>query len=128
MEHVKPLTIKALATLVVLYMVLGMGFGMAFENVLLITLVLGAVSYFAGDLIILPKTNNITATFSDAVVSFLVIVLMAMAFGFSFGEIVLYAILSATLITIFEFYFHIYIVNKEVGMNRTGDPKWQTDN
>ncbi|OLS38319.1 hypothetical protein BTR22_07490 [Alkalihalophilus pseudofirmus] len=128
MEHVKTLLIKGAATLVLLYLVLGLGLGMAFENVLVITLVLGVVSYVAGDLVILPKTNNKIATASDGVLAFIVIWLMGMAFGFSGGAMAITALVAAAVMGAFEFYFHAYIANKEVGMNRSGSPKWQTDN
>ncbi|SEI12081.1 Protein of unknown function [Halobacillus karajensis] len=73
MEHVKALLVKGMLTLVALYLVLGVGYGAPFVGVLLLTLVLGLVSYFSGDLFILPKTNNLTATFSDLGITFLIV-------------------------------------------------------
>ncbi|TMW71211.1 DUF2512 family protein [Alteribacter natronophilus] len=124
MEHVKPLAIKAVAALSVLFVVLGLGYGVSFVNVLLITLVLGAVSYLAGDLVILPKTNNIIATLSDAVVTFLVVWLMGMALAG--GAFLVPAIVTTVLIGVFEFYFHIYIANSKIGLNSPSGKSWET--
>ncbi|WP_368505244.1 DUF2512 family protein [Alkalihalophilus sp. As8PL] len=127
MEHVKTLLIKGVATLVLLYVVLGLGLGMAFEYVLFITLVLSIGSYIAGDLIILPKTNNKIATASDGGLAFIVIWLMGIAYGYSIGAMAITAIVAAAVMGVFEFFFHSYIAKKEIGRNGSGSPKWKTE-
>ncbi|PJN85301.1 DUF2512 family protein, partial [Bacillus velezensis] len=54
MEHIKALAIKGIMTIIILYLILGLGFRFTFGDVLLMTIVLGAVSYFTGDLYVLP--------------------------------------------------------------------------
>lgn len=97
MEHVKALAIKGIMTIVILYLILGLGFNFSFENTLFITIVLGAVSYLLGDLFILPKTNNITATLADLGVAFLVVWLMALAMGTAASTAALAAFFAAAL-------------------------------
>jgi ABC-type molybdate transport system substrate-binding protein len=62
------------------------------------------------------------------VLAFVVIWLMGIAFGFSGGAMAITTLVAAAVMDAFEFYFHAYIANKEVGMNRSGSLKWQTDN
>jgi hypothetical protein len=52
---------------------------------------------------------------------------MGIAFGFSGGAMAITTLVAAAVMDAFEFYFHAYIANKEVGMNRSGSPKWQKD-
>jgi hypothetical protein len=72
--------IKFVATLVLLYVILGAIGGLSFGSVLLITVVLGLVSYMVGDMLILAKTNNMTATMADLGLAFVLIWLMAASF------------------------------------------------
>ncbi|MED1603256.1 YndM family protein [Alkalihalophilus marmarensis] len=127
MEHIKALLIKGAATLVILYLILGLGLGMAFEYVLFITLVLGIGSYIAGDLIILPKANNKIATGSDLGLAFIVVWLMGIPYGYSIGTMAITAIIAAPVVGVFEFFFHTYISNKELGRYGSGNRKWKTE-
>lgn len=112
MEHVKALSIKGVMTLVVLWLVLGMGYDMSFWPMILVTtIVLGLVSYLAGDLGILPAAGNIMATISDLVLSFLVIWLLGLLMTDIDGSTVaVAAIISAVIIAIGEYLFHIYML------------------
>ncbi|MFC3038680.1 YndM family protein [Virgibacillus xinjiangensis] len=120
MEHGKALLIKGLLTLVALYLVLGIGYGMSFWNVLIITVVLGAISYFAGDLGVLPKNGNMMATMSDLGLTFVVVWLLGMALSsIAWESMAVAAIISALVIAGAEYFFHIYITrNGPVGHNR----------
>lgn len=55
MEHIKALAIKGIMTIIILYLILGLGFRFTFGDVPLMTIVLGAVSYFTGDLYVFAK-------------------------------------------------------------------------
>lgn len=115
-EHAKALALKGIMTLVVLYLVLGLGFEMSFVNVLIITVVLGAVSYVAGDMYILPKTNNMTATISDLGVAFVVILLMGMLLTtMSITTLAGAAAISALIMALGEYPFHIYLQKNDLG-------------
>ncbi len=119
MEHAKALAIKGIMTLAVLFIVLGLMFGMSFANVLLITVVLGLVSYFAGDLYILPKTNNVTATLSDLGMAFLVIWLLGVAVSsIGAGTLAGAAVITAVLLAVGENFFHDYLLKNYIGVNR----------
>ncbi|SFE08879.1 Protein of unknown function [Lentibacillus persicus] len=120
MEHGKALVIKGLLTLIALFIVLGLGFGVSFGNVLIMTAVLGIISYFAGDLGVLPKNGNIMASISDFGLTFLVVWLMGMLLAnIGFTTMAGAALISALVIAAAEYFFHIYITTKgPVGHSR----------
>lgn len=114
MIHGKALTIKGIATLIVLYLVLGLGYEVSFINVLLMTVILGVVSYALGDLYILPKTSNMTATMVDFGLAFLVVFLLGMGLtDLASGTLAGAALIVALIMAIGEYFFHIYFLKKE---------------
>ncbi|EIM09808.1 DUF2512 family protein [Bacillus atrophaeus] len=120
MVHVKALAIKGIMTIIVLYLVLGLGFNFTFGDTLLMTLVLGVVSYLLGDLYVLPKWNNMIATVADFGLAFLVVWLMGMplSMGLSPGMLALAALFAAIVMAIGEYFFHFYMMSKELGKPR----------
>ncbi|WP_121613046.1 YndM family protein [Mesobacillus foraminis] len=109
MEHAKALGIKALMTLVILYLVLGLGYQGDFGDVFILTLLLGIISYIAGDLFILPKAGNLIATVSDFVLSFLIIWGFGLMLNISNDNLVSGALFSALLVALGEWMFHSYM-------------------
>lgn len=120
MVHVKALAIKGIMTIIVLYLVLGLGFNFTFGDTLLMTIVLGVVSYLLGDLYVLPKWNNMIATVADFGLAFLVVWLMGMplSMGLSPGMLALAALFAAIVMAIGEYFFHFYMMSKELGKPR----------
>ncbi|ASS69753.1 DUF2512 family protein [Bacillus atrophaeus] len=120
MVHVKALAIKGIMTIIVLYLVLGLGFNFTFGDTLLMTIVLGVVSYLLGDLYVLPKWNNMIATLADFGLAFLVVWLMGMplSMGLSPGMLALAALFAAIVMAIGEYFFHFYMMSKELGKPR----------
>ncbi|MGE0911806.1 DUF2512 family protein [Bacillus atrophaeus] len=120
MVHVKALAIKGIMTIIVLYLVLGLGFNFTFGDTLLMTIVLGVVSYLLGDLYVLPKWNNMIATLADFGLAFLVVWLMGMplSMGLSPGTLALAALFAAIVMAIGEYFFHFYMMSKELGKPR----------
>ncbi|MCJ7843143.1 YndM family protein [Lederbergia sp. NSJ-179] len=110
MDHLKAIAIKFIASLALLYVVLGLMYGMAFGNVLLITVTLGVISYLIGDLLILPRTNNSVATAADFGLSLIVIWMMSDAL--TIGRVFTMSLIAAVGITIVEYFFHKYMANE----------------
>lgn len=109
MEHGKALAIKGVMTIVVLFLIMGFGYGAGFGDVLIMTLVLGLVSYVLGDLFFLPRTSNIMASLADFGLAFILIwglgtVLMEPTQSLIWG-----ALFSALLIAGGEWFFHSYM-------------------
>ncbi|MGI8314694.1 YndM family protein [Halobacillus mangrovi] len=105
MDHLKLIAMKFLFSLVILAIILGAGFDVSFGNVFLITIVLVALSYALGDLMLLSRSSNTTATIADFVLAFAVIYFMTDAL--TVGDNVFSATLISTIsLTIFEYFFH----------------------
>ncbi|WP_067836266.1 YndM family protein [Amphibacillus sediminis] len=107
MEHVKLIVLKFLATFVLLYLVLGIGYGMAVSSIFLINFV-SIASYYIGDLIILRRTNNVIAALADFGIAFAAIYLLADMLTVG-GDPLTAAFLSALVIGIYELFFHPYV-------------------
>ncbi|WP_082235256.1 DUF2512 family protein [Halobacillus massiliensis] len=119
MEHAKALAIKSGMTLIGLLLVLTAGFGVSFGTVLVMTIVLGAVSYPLGDLKLFPKSTNMIASTADTGVAFLIIWIIGMSMA---GNAVTgwpwVSLLAAVVIGAAEFFFHLYIAKKPLGDNK----------
>lgn len=102
---------KFLFSLVLLFLILGVGFDMSFWNVFLVTLVLGVVSYFVGDKWILPRTNNLVASIADFGLAYLIIYYMSDALTTG-GDLLTASLLGAIGVTFFECCFHAYVQRK----------------
>jgi predicted membrane protein len=131
MKHVKALAIKFVSSLVLLSLILGLLFDMAFSNIFLITLVLSVAAYLIGDLMILPRTNNTVATIADFGLAFLIIWFMSenLTYGDNHFSMSLIAALG---VAIFEYMFHKYVANNVVKnqggqKQQTGKLQYQTE-
>lgn len=132
MNHLKAFTIKFIVSLILLYIVLGLFYAISFSNIFVITLLLVVASYSLGDMVILPRTNNIVATISDFVLTYLVVWL----FGdilWLLGDNIGAGIFTAALITsvgvaLFEFFFHMYVSKiRESHVQRVEYFRYQTE-
>lgn len=124
LNHLKAMALKFIATLIILYVILGLWYDMSFGNVFLITLALGIISYILGDMLILSRTNNTVATLTDFALAFLLIWIMGE--NLTHGDsLILPALVSAVAIALFESYFHKYVANN-VFEDNTGKNQNQT--
>ncbi|MBU6079445.1 YndM family protein [Allobacillus halotolerans] len=105
MNHFSLILSKFVAMLVLLYIILGIIFGVNFMSVFWVTLTFSIVSYLIGDLLILPRTNNMVASVVDFVMSFAVIYFLVDAYAFE-GNLFTASLLSAIGVTLFEVFFH----------------------
>ncbi|GIN12739.1 hypothetical protein J26TS2_26060 [Shouchella clausii] len=119
MKHVKALAVKGIMTLVFLYVILGFGFGLSFWDVFVITIILGGITYWLGDILILPKITNIMATVADLGVAFFLIWLLGIALApIAPGTMAGAAAISAIAIAVGEYFFHIYLAKLGIGSDR----------
>jgi hypothetical protein len=119
MKHVRAFLVKFVASLVLLYIILGLFNGVSFGNVLLITVVLGITSYVLGDMLILPRTNNTIATISDFLLSFMVIWLLSQSL--TYGDTMFAESLLASLgVALFEYFYHKYLKTNHVVQGQEG--------
>lgn len=133
MKHLFSLGIKFVASLVMLFVILGLIFNLSFQSILLITVILGLVSYMLGDLLLLRRTNNTVATISDFVLAFLIVWFTLASITDNETNLFTASLLSGIGIALFEFFFHKYlsanVFNKKVNHNkqRSTSLQYQTE-
>ncbi|MFG6150083.1 DUF2512 family protein [Halobacillus sp. B23F22_1] len=110
MKHAQYLGAKIIGFAALLFLFLGVGYGLSFGSVFLVALVLSIISYFIGDLLILRRANNLMATLSDFVLALVVIYFMVAGLTLTVGdELFTAALLSAVAVAVFEYIFHKYV-------------------
>ena len=121
MQHVKALAIKFVMILAVLTFIHTIIFNGAFTDTLIISAVLTVAAYVLGDLMIFRKAGNdaspnndhykrnIIGTGSDLVVAFLIIWILGELLFTNDMNIVGSAVISALIIGLGEWVFHIYL-------------------
>lgn len=88
---------------------LTMWFGQVdFLEALIVTVILGALAYVIGDMMILPKAGNTAATIGDAALTYVVLWAASsmLDWGLSYFELFVIALV----VGIFEFFFHIWLL------------------
>lgn len=118
MKHSKAFLLKFISCLVLLYIILGLFYGMSFGMVFLISLALGASSYVLGDFLVLPRSNNFIATITDFVLAFFVI--WSLSISLTLREnIVIMSLVAAAGVALFEILFHRYMANQIITNMKT---------
>ncbi|MCQ4087782.1 DUF2512 family protein [Saccharibacillus sp. JS10] len=88
---------------------LTMWFGDAsFLSALLIAVLLGAIAYVLGDMMVLPAAGNIAATIGDAALSYLILWGASSLLGWNLSYFEIFVI--AFVLGVFEFFFHIWLL------------------
>ncbi|MBT2689567.1 YndM family protein [Bacillus sp. ISL-47] len=109
MQHSKALAIKFIASLVLLYVILGLIYGMSFGNVFIITAILGITSYILGDMLILPRSSNTVATAADFGLAFVLIWFLSSILTLG-DNLFIMSLVAAAGVAFFEYFFHSYLV------------------
>ncbi|WP_409304260.1 YndM family protein [Peribacillus sp. SCS-155] len=133
MRHGLALSIKFISTLVVLGIILGLFYNLAFTEVLMIAVVLTLAGYILGDLFILRRTNNLSASLADFGLALIIIYLLSRNMAFANGLFTA-SFLSAAAIAFTEYFYHSFIsrlipgLREEAGQNnRTNRAQFQTE-
>ncbi|MCV9885887.1 YndM family protein [Metabacillus halosaccharovorans] len=111
MNHIQAFLIKAGATFLLLMIILGLLFRYSVGDVFILTLIIGVVSYLLGDLMLLPRTTNMTATFSDFAITMLITWFYLANITTSTTNVFLASLLTALGVALFEMFFHRYMIN-----------------
>lgn len=110
MKHIIALASKIAFTLALLYVILDRVYHAPFLSVMFIALFLGFVSYLSGDMLVLPRTNNITASLADFGLSFVILWVFVLTQTRNDFPPFAAALLSAACLTVFEYFFHRYLL------------------
>ncbi|TYR73711.1 DUF2512 family protein [Rossellomorea vietnamensis] len=108
MRHLKAFLVKFTACFALLAIILGGIYGVTLGEVFLISVVLGAIGYAAGDLFLLPRSNNTTASLADFGLAFVVIWAM-LANVTPVENVLLPSLIAAAGVAVFEFFYHKYL-------------------
>ncbi|QQZ11134.1 YndM family protein [Heyndrickxia vini] len=120
MKTLTALAIKFIASFIALFVILGLIYGMSIQSVILITAVIGVISYIIGDKLLLPRTNNVVATSVDFGLSFLIIWSIV-----SYGNLDNYrtlfwaSIVGGLGVALCEYFFHIYLYRRFYPQEKT---------
>lgn len=112
MNHLKAFLIKAAITFLLLMLILGLLFQYSIGDVFILTLIIGVVSYLLGDLMLLPRTSNITATISDFAIAMLITWFYLANITLSTTNVFVASFLTAIGVALFEIFFHRYMINQ----------------
>lgn len=110
MDHVKALGIKFIAIAVTIFSIFGIFYDATLINLFWISLLVTGISYLIGDMFILRRFGNITASISDLGLSFLLLWGLGNLFIENGMPIVYASLLTAFFITCCEPFIHGYIV------------------
>ncbi|RBP96300.1 uncharacterized protein DUF2512 [Cytobacillus firmus] len=132
MQHSKALALKFPASFVLLYIILGVFFGMSFVNVFIITAILGITAYILGDMLILPGSSNVIATAADFGLAFLLIWFLSSILTNGYNLIAM-SIAAALGVALFEYLFHLFLLrnmteaSNEKGTINQGNLRFNTE-
>ncbi|CAN7248776.1 DUF2512 family protein [Rossellomorea sp. LjRoot5] len=116
MNHVKAFALKGIMTLALLSIVMGLGFRLSAESIALTAVLYGAISYGIGDMAFLHKTNNLLTTAVDLALTFVLVFSVVIWFeGLNAGIAASSAFISALMMAVGEYFFHLYIKRNELG-------------
>ncbi|MFA1822983.1 YndM family protein [Virgibacillus oceani] len=123
MNHIKALGIKFIVISIIVFSLFSIFNFAVFDNLLLISLTATIVTYLLGDMLILKKLGNVTATLSDFALSFFLYwILGSLFFGMS-AAITLTSLTAAFFTTIAEPFIHVYIQNQVFSNDKKDTPK-----
>ena len=120
-RHLTAVIMKFVALTAILYIALGVIMDTPVTDILIMGLVLTAVSYILGDLMILPAAGNSIAVLSDIVLATILLWVLGNAMDNSAGALV-NALAVSFFIGIGEWLFHNYMQEK-VLETRLKDPE-----
>lgn len=106
--HIRSFVIKLIMTTAVLWVVLGLFFGVDITEILITSVVLTVVG-FIGDEFILPRIGNVLAAIGDFVLAFAVIWLLGYNLYDEPIALGTAAFISALILGVGEMYFHRYM-------------------
>jgi Protein of unknown function (DUF2512) len=110
MKFLSALILKFVMVTAILWVVLGM-FGVSFGNILFTSILLTVIS-LAGDMLVLPRIGNVVATIADFGLAFVLIWLVGSFLYEQPVRVGIAAFLSAIVIALGEFLFHMYLQNQ----------------
>ena len=110
MKHLKVLLIKFVVCMFVFWISLGLLFGASLVEIISFSLSVTIITYFIGDLIVLPRIGKKNSVVVDFFLTYLIVWVFGSIFFHSYLMIGWGSIISATLIAGSEVFVHSYIL------------------
>jgi hypothetical protein len=111
MHHIKPIVVKFLIYSILIAFVL-LFYGFSIPSLLMLSFLLAIVTYFLGDVFVLPLKGNWFATLTDGVTVFIgVLIWIVPTYGLYFSAIG-GALFVAFIVGVCEWFIHIYIIGR----------------
>jgi hypothetical protein len=133
MKHLLALVLKYLLTTTVMFAILPLFLRVSSAEILWFSLWLTLVAYALGDLYVLPRLGNVSATIADFGLVFVATWIGIGAFYDTAGGAILSAaFFSALLVAFGELLFHAYVLRFVIGQHEKEDvpligSQWQTE-
>lgn len=112
----------------ILWIVLGLFYGVSFGDIVAISVILILAAYLLGDLFALPLFGNTVATIADFGLTFFGVWLLGIALIEHAIPIVTASLISAIAVAIGEMFFHRYVKNEVLHGRRGKDRLADDDN
>jgi hypothetical protein len=109
-KHLTVLLIKFIASLVVFYISLDLFFDATIVDIVSFSLLLTVISYFLGDLILLPRIGKLNSVVTDFFLAYLLVWIFGAILFESYLQVAWGSIISAILIAGSEVFVHSYII------------------
>lgn len=118
-NHGKAIGFKALMILPIVWIVLSLFNDVSFLHSTMLGVALLLLSYFTGDMMVLPKMGNLAATLGDFALSLIVLWggMNVLGYDNSLGE----AFLTTLLICAGEYFFHQWLLRTQFRETRAGE-------
>ncbi|MDE4085539.1 YndM family protein [Planococcus maritimus] len=109
MKHIEAILMKFAMSFAVVFLILGLIYGVSVFDIFVISLVITVIGY-VGDMLLFPRTSNKIATAGDLVLAFLIVWLLGeFLIGNTDFSILAATIYTAILIAAGEWFYHIYL-------------------
>lgn len=127
MNYIKAIAIKFIMTFIVLFITLSLMFNVALTHVITLSAIITFLGFVLGDLFILPSFENWGATIAD----FFLVVVAIQVYGMNFFAEILPSLaiigLIALVISLGEFFYHMYIDHNILNVIEEKDPIMERD-
>ncbi|SET58838.1 Protein of unknown function [Oceanobacillus limi] len=118
MFHTKTIGIKLIVSIIVVYSIFGIFGNASLSDLLWVSILLTAISYFIGDRLILPRYGNVVATIADFPLAFLTLWLLGSFLVTFETPIISTSLMAAFFLTCAEPLIHAYLQNQTEGGKR----------
>lgn len=121
MKYGRAFLLKWIVTAVVLFSIFSAFYGASLMNILIMSILVAGVAFFAGDLFILPRFGNLVAVVADFMLAALTIWIVSSLLIRVGTNTTIASFTAAGMLTVTEPFFHLYMLNRYFSSDETED-------